>query len=777
MNLIFKIAKNELRNLFYSPVAWFLAIVFLIQCGIYYTYAIFPQAKWQDIAIANNPKFRDLGFALTPTVFLSLNGIMVNALGNLYLFVPLLTMGLISREVSTGTIKLLYSSPVKVRQIVLGKYLATMIYNLLLVGIIAIFVVMGFFNIRNLDYGLLLSALLGFYLLVCAYAAIGMFMSSLTTYQIVSAISTFLVIFMLSQVGTLWQKYDFVRDLTYFLSINGRTFKLLLGLITTKDLIYFIVIVCMFVCFTIIKLRSGCESKPWFIAASRYFAIFVAALVIGYVSSRPALIGYWDISATQRNTLHPNTQKIVKQFGKEPLEITLYSNLLAPGLKNTLPENRNAYLSTVWEQYIRFKPDITFKYVYYYKLNKGDSTYYNSFPHKSLKQIAENIADGFDTRASLFETPEAITRTIDLSDERYRSVMQLKYKGRTTFLRTFNDPQFWPDEMLIAAAFKRLLQHPMPKIYYISGNLERGIYKAGEREYQLHSIEKGYRNSLLNLGFDADTLSLDHQDIPVDASTLVLGDPKTELSETTRNKIKDYIAAGGNMLILSKPGKQAIVNPVLKALGVQYMPGTVVEPTVYEMPQMVNAFLTINAANLADDDMMIRLREDRKEKITTDSLRMLMPGVTAISTAPNCPFTVKPIAVTTASRTWLKQGVFATDSAQIVYNPQKGDVRGAYSTIVQLTRNINKKEQRIIVCGDADFLSNSRVQGDLIGVPMLSWLHYNKFPSYTPGSKPKDNLILISAKVANAQIIVFVWVLPALVLISGAVLLIRRKRK
>lgn len=59
--MIFKIAKTELRNLFYSPVAWFLLIAFLVQCAVFYTSAIYPMAKWQDIIIKNSPKFKDFG--------------------------------------------------------------------------------------------------------------------------------------------------------------------------------------------------------------------------------------------------------------------------------------------------------------------------------------------------------------------------------------------------------------------------------------------------------------------------------------------------------------------------------------------------------------------------------------------------------------------------------------------------------------------------------------------------------------------------------------------
>jgi ABC-2 type transport system permease protein len=777
VKIIFKIAKAELRNLFYSPVAWFLAIAFLVQCAAYYTYAIFPYAKWQDVSQNNNPNWHDFGNPLTSIIFLKGNSIFSNVLQNLYLFVPLLTMGLISREVNNGTIRLLYSSPVKVRHIVMGKFLAILTYNLLLVLILGIFILTAAFNIRSVDYGLLLSAVVGFYLLVSAYTAIGMFMSSLSNYQIVSAIGSFIIIFILTQIGGLWQKYDFVRDLTYFLSMSGRTAKMLRGLITTKDVLYFFVIIYMFLGFSLIRLRSGRESRPWFIKAARYLAVFVSALTVGYIGSLPKLTGYWDTTARKVNTLHPNIQSIVKELGDDPLEITLYTNLLGAGMYRGLPESKNTYLSTVWERYVRFKPDIKFNYVYYYDLKKGENYYYKSFPHKNMRQIAEKIADGSETNFSLFIPGETLRKTVDLESENYRLVMQLKYKGRTTFLRTFEDPEFWPDDMQIAAAFKRLLQDTLPKVYFVTGDLERNIYKSGEREYKYHSIEHGNRLALVNIGFDADTISLDTQDIPSNASALVLADPKTRLSDTTMAKLKQFLSDGGNMFILGEPGKQQMLNPLLQQLGVQLMPGALVEPTKNEMPQMVRAYATAASTDLAGDPVLLRLKEAALEKDAEDSLKQLMPGVSALSYDSNGAFTIKPLLMTVGQRTWLKQAPFVTDSADIVYSPQEGDRKGSFPTALALTRLWHNKQQRIVVCGDADFISSARSGGAPLAVDLYSWLDYNKFPVFTPVSKPKDNKLLITPAVANLQIILFVWILPALVLIAGIILLIRRKSK
>src|SRR5258708_6392519 len=163
-------------------------------------------------------------------------------------------MGLMSREISSGTIKLLYSSPIKVREIIYGKFVAMMVYNLLLIGVLLLFVIAGIITVPHFDYGLVLSGLLGIYLLLCAYSAIGLFMSCLTAYQVVAAISTFVIFAFLSYIGTMWQEIDFVRDLTYSLAMTGRAEKMIAGLITTKDLAYFGVIIYLFLGLSILKL-------------------------------------------------------------------------------------------------------------------------------------------------------------------------------------------------------------------------------------------------------------------------------------------------------------------------------------------------------------------------------------------------------------------------------------------------------------------------------------------------------------------------------------------
>lgn len=624
--MIFQIAKAELRNLFYSPVSWFLAIAFLLLCGWVYMNGMVPMAKGSDTIQELYPGMNMYdGFAITGQFFLQKGGMFQIAMQNLYLFIPLLTMGMISREVNNGTIKLLFSSPVKLRQLVLGKYLALMVYNLVLVGVIVLFMITIGFHVKSPDYGLLLSAVLGFYLIVCTYGAIGLFMSSLSSYQIVSAIGTFLIVFILSSMGTLWQDIPFVRDLTYFLHLQGRTGRMLKGLIASKDVIYFLVIIYMFLGFTLVKLSNAREKKPWYIKSMRNVLVIASAVLIGYVCSFPHTTLYIDTTELKFNTIHPNTQQLIDEIGDDELEVTLYTNLLGNDMTYGIPNARNAYLNTVWESYLRFKPNIKFKYEYYYyydpSLDKGKKA--RLFPGKTNEEMAIDIAKLMKLDPKMFKSPEEMKKIIDLEPEGHRLIMQLKYKGRTELLRTYEVPRPfpvsnpWPNEMNIAAALKRLV-HPetIPLIVYTTGHFERSIFKDGERELWQSTLNKTLKGTLINNGFDFDTIALDKREIPEKIAALVISDPRSALSEIEQQKLRNYIDKGGNMIIMGEPGKQEILNPLLKQLGVELMDGTLVEPSFDEMPQIVKVLYTPAIYNIGYDMLMLGVK--RKRRINTN---------------------------------------------------------------------------------------------------------------------------------------------------------------
>ena len=149
---------------------------------------------------------------------------------------------------------------------------------------------------------------------------------------------------------------------------------------------------------------------------------------------------------------------MLKAMGDSSLEVTLYTNLLSKTsqVKLGLPESRNPqYFAEFWNDYLRFKPDIDFKYVYYYDIDSttSDSIWYQHYPGKSIREIATEFSRRSDVDLDLFKTPEQLHKIVDMRPEQNRMLMTLKYRGRTEILRTMSDPRTWPDVTNVAASF------------------------------------------------------------------------------------------------------------------------------------------------------------------------------------------------------------------------------------------------------------------------------------------------------------------------------------
>lgn len=790
MKTIINIARTELRTLFYSPIAWFLLIVFFIQCSVVYFNQLSRYAITQEISGELSAQVSSLTYGL----FVGFGGLFEPVLQNLYLYIPLLTMSLISRETGSGTIMLLFSSPVKVSEIVFGKFLAMMMYSLLLVLVISVFIVSGFYHIAHPDTGMLLSAMLGFYLLLCAYASIGLFMSCLTTYQVVAAIATFLMIGILSYVGSLWQGVTFVRELTYYLAMNQRTGNMIEGLITSKDLIYFGLIILMFLSFAMLKLRSGMESVAPLTKSARYFGVFAVVLIVGYISSMPRFVRYFDATANKSRTIVPRIQQILADMKDAPLTVTAYNNLLGLYWDFGGPESYNAVQSR-WEPYMRFNPGIELKNVIYYDSVLEYPQMMKGYPGKTLKDIAEQTARSRGLDITDFKTPEEIRAEINLQPELNRYVMRLNWKGRSEFLRVFDDNRVWPGETEVAAVLKRLQRAAIPKIYFLTGDLERNTGKLGGRDYKQITTESRSRYALMNQGFGIDTVSLEQGLIPEDLSILVIADPRIAFSNTALEKLREFIGKGGNLLMAGEPGKQSLLNPLLQEVGVKMLDGRVIQQSENYEPDLAAPYVTPEGKALS-----IAFRS-----ATGDSDKVNMLSAAALSFSDSAGFVMSPLLMTDARVTWNKlrpldsnavSAAFFSGSsidqpqttilqkAVVKYSPEDGDVRGPLCTAVALSRKLGQKEQRIIITGDADFLSNRWMQqanpaavNFAFSTAVFSWLNYGEYPIDATRPKAKDTMVTVSTKKLQRLKIIYSWMMPAALALLGGIILIRRKRR
>ena len=178
----FTIASRELRSLFLSPLAWtilgvsqlILAYMFLTQIDYYL--AIQPKL----IGIPGAPGVTDLIVA----------PLFGNAAVILLLIIPLLTMRTISDERRNKTISLLFSAPVSLTEIVLGKFLA--IFAFLLIILLSITLMpLSLLTVGELDIGKLFACLLAMVLLMASFNALGLYMSAIASQPTVAAIGSF----------------------------------------------------------------------------------------------------------------------------------------------------------------------------------------------------------------------------------------------------------------------------------------------------------------------------------------------------------------------------------------------------------------------------------------------------------------------------------------------------------------------------------------------------------------------------------------------------------
>lgn len=446
MKIIYRIALAELQSLFYSPVAWLILIVFSVQCTFAFTSALNNVVVYE--AIGNSSSM------LTLQIYAGQQGFFKVLQNYLYLYIPLLIMGLMSGELSSGSIKLLYSSPVRNSQIILGKYLSMLAYGLVLIAIIAVYVIYSGFAIKNLDVPAVLTGLLGIYLLICAYGSIGLFMSSITSYQVVAAMGTLAIFALLNVMKSVGQSIDFVREITYWLSIDGRCNQFVRGMICSEDVLYFLIVIVLFLTLSIVRLGAMRQKTPWRISLGKYVGIVLLAVVIGFLSSRPTLKCFYDATNTKHLTLTPNSQEILDRV-KGKLTITTYVNGLDGFNWTGTPSNR-MYDQSFFEKYLRFKPDTKMKYLYYYHKSNNERLYAMN-PGLSDREIMMKlcVAQGLDSNS--YMPPEEMAKIIDLSSEEYHVVRVLEEEGgRKVFLRMFNDMWYYPMEAEISAAVSQL---------------------------------------------------------------------------------------------------------------------------------------------------------------------------------------------------------------------------------------------------------------------------------------------------------------------------------
>lgn len=234
------ILRKELSTFFNSAIAYIVIGVFLLLSGLFFWF--YPDSNILDFGFADMSGF----FQFTPFVMMFL--------------APAVCMRMLTEEFRNGTLEFLYTKPISVFQIILGKFgAAFLIICLALIPTVCYYFSLYLLGnpVGNIDTASVIGSYIGLFFLVAVFCAIGIFASSITNNQVIAfilgAILCYLTFYGFNQVSQI-----FSGSLEYIINYIGLAFhyeSLGKGILDSRDMIYMISISALFIILTKVVLQ------------------------------------------------------------------------------------------------------------------------------------------------------------------------------------------------------------------------------------------------------------------------------------------------------------------------------------------------------------------------------------------------------------------------------------------------------------------------------------------------------------------------------------------
>lgn len=253
MSRVISIVAKELRSYLVSPIAWVVATVFLSVTGFLF-YSIITWFSLQSFQMMQYPDAAGQ-VNVNRMVFAP---IFQNAAVTLLLIIPMVTMRLLAEEKRNRTAQLLFTSPVRLGEIVAGKFSAALIL-LAMILLATLYMPLLVAVYGSVDWGPIWTSYLGLILFAGAATALGLFASSLTENQIVAAVITFGLLLMFWIIGWMAQQGGDLGPVLEHLSLTNHLDGFLRGSVELKDIAYYLTL-CAFGLFLTHRVL---ESNRW----------------------------------------------------------------------------------------------------------------------------------------------------------------------------------------------------------------------------------------------------------------------------------------------------------------------------------------------------------------------------------------------------------------------------------------------------------------------------------------------------------------------------------
>lgn len=332
----------------------------------------------------------------------------------------------------------------------------------------------------------------------------------------------------------------------------------------------------------------------------------------------------------------------------------------------------------------------------------------------------------------------------------------VEYEGRNEHITQLK-------EQTLSNTLQRLLRQGERRLLFVTGHGERK--PDGRANYDWNDFSE----KLKIKGITTELLKLNETPNIPDVAAIVIASPQVDYLPGEVKLIIDYVKHGGNVLWVQEPGKSLFgLQPLAELLGINFYPGTIVDPTA----QMMNV----------NDPSFSIITNYPAHAITRDFqyISIFPKAVGIIHAAVKEDWLAKPFLQTVA-RSWSETGVL---KGAIDYNADT-DIVGPLTIGLSLTRkdkeetaDKNSKKQRIVILGDGDFLSNTYLgnQGNLnIGHNIINWISNDDSFISIPSSSAADSQINISDLMGAVIGLFFLIILPLGLIVSGTLIWYKRR--
>ena len=327
----------------------------------------------------------------------------------------------------------------------------------------------------------------------------------------------------------------------------------------------------------------------------------------------------------------------------------------------------------------------------------------------------------------------------------------VEYQGRTEKL-------MFLDESSLSNALLQLANTNERWVTFITGHGERS--PAGRANFDLGLFGKQLERHKIK----AQTINLAQLSaIPDNSSLLILASPAVALLPGELSIISDYIEQGGNLLLLTDPDNSHL-SSIEQQLGIYKLPGTIVD--------------TSSGLYGIDDPTFVLVSEYTRHPVTANfSSITVFPVTAALESDEESDFKTEAI-LSSVLRSWTETGKI---TGKVRFDPDSKEREGPLTIAYALTRDFSdKSQQRIVVIGDGDFLSNAylgNVGNSELGFRLINWLtHDDQFIEIPAKISTGKSLELSRTAIAIIGI-GFLFILPFILLLTGFIIWRRRKRR